>query len=184
MIDLFSLANIRSDESLVAVYRSHGLRLAARLLIASLFLVGPFFFLFDVHGLGWGAMILSWVVGILLFWLAFDVWSTSLVFVTNKRIIGAERIAWGRVRIRERHHREKEEEPRWMAWRLFPWLGTLFWEWSEGVPLTLSWMRPLPGKNAIEHLQDRRKQWVARIKKADAAFLDRLETVIDAQDRS
>ncbi|MBP7005866.1 hypothetical protein KBB27_01965 [Patescibacteria group bacterium] len=184
MIDLFSLANIKPDEPLIAVHRSHGVRLVFRLVLAAFFLVGPFFFLFDVRGWGWLAILLSWVGGLALLWLAFDVWSTSLILITNDRLIGAERVSWGRVRVHDWRLTDVKTEPQWKAWRVFPWLGVTRWQRVDGSALTLSWMRPFSGQDLAKTRKDTRKKMIARIQKADATLLDALETFFDAQDRS
>ncbi len=178
MIDLFSLARLQPYERLQTVSRSHGSRLFARLLVAALWLAIPFFFLFDLRGYMWGVALLFWLVGAFLLWLAFDVWSSAVVLQTSERIIGAERTTWGRVRVHDwRFH--DAPVPSWVPWRLFPWLGTSTWIRPDGVPLRLSWTRPPVTHVHTVSLAGRRRL-LRRLRKADAATLERVERLIDA----
>lgn len=179
MIDLFSLARLQPHERLEAVYRSHGLRLLARLLIAALWLAIPFFFLFDLQGYLWGIALIFWLIGGFLLWLAFDVWSSAVVLLTSERLIGAERTSWGRIRVHD-WRLPLEGSPSWIPFRLFPWLGTLVWTRPDGASLRLPWTRPPATHIPHVSLAGRRRHLFRRLRKADAATLTAVERLIDA----
>ncbi len=183
MIDLFSLARLQSHERLLTVSRSHGSRLLTRLLVAALWLAVPFFFLFDLRGPMWGIALAFWLIGAFLLWLAFDVWSSAVVLQTTERVIGAERSSWGRVRVHDwRFH--GSSAPRWVPWRLFPFLGTSTWVRPDGTPFRLSWTRPPATHVHAVSLASRRRRLFRRLRKADVAVLERIERVIDAPEAS
>ncbi len=179
MIDLFSLVRLHPHEYLQSVSRSHGSRLLARLLVAALLLAIPFFFLFDFRGAMWGIAVAFWLVGGFLLWLAFDVWSSAVVLQTGDRIIGAERTSWGRVRIHDWRVHEVTA-PNWVPWRLFPFLGTSTWTRPDGTVLRLPWTRPPATHIRTVSLASRRRRLFRRLRKADAATLERVERLIDA----
>ncbi len=141
MIDLFTLVRLPAEEPVEMIYRSHGSRLPLLLSVPFLCLVLPWFFVFDLTGIAWIAVALSWVVGILGFWYALDVWSSSLVVITSKRLIGVRRGWFGRVRVCEASAHELASME-WKRYRLFPWLGVLRWKNAKGETVhTLGWMR-------------------------------------------
>ena len=182
MIDLFSLAQLKPGEELEQVYRSHPLRLFARLGVAAICIAIPFFFLFDYRGWIWIVAVICWLIGGALFWLAFDVWSSSMVIVTSDRVIGAERGSWGRVRIHDWRLSSSERIPIWKSSSWLPWLGSLVWTHQEHQPLTLAWSKPHPRariEKAHASLAVRRKQLIGRLKNADASVVERVEAVID-----
>lgn len=186
MIDLFSLAHIQPSESLERVYRSHPARLFVRLLIAAICVAIPFFFLFDYRGWLWMIAAICWTTGLILLWLAFDVWSSSVVLVTSERVIGAERTAWGRVRIHDWRLSLEHRTPVWQAFTWFPWLGTLTWR-HESQVLRLNWAR----REASAHVQqktmtlgERRRRLIRLLKKADPVVLEQVERDIDGPDHT
>ena len=143
MIDLFSLVHLTPEEPVQHIYRSHALRLACLLFFPFLFLVLPWFFFFDYQGKAWALVGASWLVGGVSFWYALDVWSSSLVIQTSRRVIGVARERFGRVRVHECAHHEVSS-PEWKPYRLFPWLGRLIWYVPSGeVAHILGWIRPL-----------------------------------------
>lgn len=144
MINVFALAHVSPNEPVEKVYRSHVLRLLARLLFATACLALPFFFLFDYRGVIWIVAGICWILGLFLLWLAFDVWSSSVVFVTSQRIVGAERTSWGRVRVCDWQLSPAERVPTWKPSRLLPFLGTLTWKRADGHVLELPWASALP----------------------------------------
>lgn len=182
MIDLFSLAHIQSGEQLEHVYRSHPLRLFVRLMVAAVCLAVPFFFLYDYRGWIWIAAILCWAIGIALLWLAFDVWSSSVVLVTSERVIGAERTAWGRVRIHDWRVAPPERIPVWKPSRIIPWLGTLVWQHEDAQLLQLDWTKLLPSARSLKKhtsLNERRRRLMKLLKRADPIVIERIERDID-----
>ncbi len=181
MIDLFALARLQPHERLETVTRSHGLRLLVRLLVAAVCLAIPFFFLFDLRGYAWGIALIFWLVGGTLLWLAFDVWSSSVVLLTSERVIGAERTSWGRVRVHD-WRVAADVSPSWIPSRLFPWLGTSVWTRPDGGSLRLTWTRPPLTHIRQRSLGSRRRHLIRRLRKADPATLERVERSIDAPD--
>jgi hypothetical protein len=206
MINLFSLVHLQPGERVEHVYRSHPLRLFSRLFVATTCLVIPFFFLFDYEGWIWIVAVLCWLWGAMLLWLAFDVWSSSLVIITSSRLIGAERTSWGRVRVHDWRLVEGYRQPIWKKTRWLPWLGTLTWRQADGPSLSLPWARRMPEatgvaataevvKESVKEvakpvalppptLEERREHLIERVKKLDVDMLVRLEGDIDASENA
>ena len=183
MINLFSLLHLQTDEAIERVYRSHPLRFVLHLLFACLFFILPFFFLFDYEGSMWGVAIGCWVFGLLIGWVAFDVWSSSLVIVTNRRVLGAQRERWGRVRIYEWLRETHSAEPTWQPRTLVPF-GVLRWGRGDQPALVLPWS-PRPTTGAVQRPSWRRIWMLARRLRAGSVDrLDRVEQFVDDTDRS
>lgn len=191
MINLFSLVHLQPGERVERVYRSHLSRLFVRLFVATACLVIPFFFLFDYEGWIWIVALACWVWGLILLWLAFDVWSSSLVIVTSLRLVGAERTSWGRVRVHDWRLTEENRQPTWKRSRWLPWLGTLVWQQAEGATFSLPWARRVVGVTPVTvtaepepTLDERREHLVQRVKKMDVDTLVRVEQYIDASENT
>lgn len=146
MINLFSLLHLGPDEQIERIYRSHPLRLVAYLSVACLFFILPWFFLFDYTGKTWLLAILCWVMALGVGWIGFDVWSSSLVIVTSRRVFGAQRERWGRVRIYEWLRETYGAEPVWEPRR---WSVFGVWRWMRGdqPALILTWAPFMPGSH-------------------------------------
>lgn len=189
MIDIFSLLRLESGETIERVYRSHPLRFFWYFVMAALLLAFPFFFLFDFSGRTWMLAMVFWFTGLVLLWLGFDVWSSSLVIATTRRVIGATRERWGRVRIHEWFAAKESRTPIWFVGRWIPWLG--HWQWSrEGQdPFVLGWIsRPMSEASDVSSVAvygwRYRLRLVRLILGLPSSRLEEVAKNIDAQSRS
>lgn len=188
MINVLAFVHLDQDEQSVRIYRSHILRVLIPLCFSLIFVVVPWFFLFDYRSWQWGIALLSVLIGGLMSWYALDVWSTALVIETSKRWIVASRERWGRVRVREWAH-ESLTEPSWESSK-----GSLFgsWVWRErGTEneraIRLGWI-PKPKHVSQKLSKEARKRQQLLTKRIQAIRneedLGKLEALFDEKESS
>ena len=177
MIDLFSFLHLADGESIERVYRSHPLRLAAHLFWAAVLFIIPWFFLFDYRGGAWLAVVACWIGALGIAWLAFDIWSSSLVVITTHRLFGAHRERFGRIRIDDWPRNTVSVEPRFEPMRVLP-LGTLVWHRGE-TSVRLPWAL-FSGRGSSEQgTRSLRWKMLRKVWRASAEELARFAAHID-----
>lgn len=90
MLHLADVIQPKPDERVEAVFRRHRLFLVAPLLLASLFIALPFFFLFsltDSGGVGIVALVCLIIAGLFLGWRTLFLWDANALILTNQRLV-------------------------------------------------------------------------------------------------
>ncbi len=93
MFRLESVLQLKDEEAIRAMIRRHIMTLVGPLLLAMLFIVVPFFFLFPLFSLGiFGVLVFGIliVVGIVLAFRTLFIWDADVLIITNSRVVDVD----------------------------------------------------------------------------------------------